>query len=113
MCHLIRLACVLLGCLGATPALAIDASYHTWDGFSETVDAFHLVAMIFGDPRYETLVVIIAVVGIAFGADHRAGNHHAGASTQGLDEPRADQPFKARRIGTGHRRQGKQADSGQ
>ena len=68
MRHLIRLACVLFGLLSATPALAIDASYHTWDGFSETVDAFHLVAMIFGDPRYETLVLIVAVVGIGLGA---------------------------------------------
>ena len=68
MRHLIRLACVLFGLLSATPALAIDASYHTWDGFSETVDAFHLVAMIFGDPRYETLVLTVAVVGIGLGA---------------------------------------------
>ncbi|MFT4057416.1 MAG: hypothetical protein QM681_23130, partial [Novosphingobium sp.] len=64
----IRTIIVALGSLAATPALAIDASYHTWDGFSETVDAFHLIAMIFGDPRYETLVVIIAVAGIAIGA---------------------------------------------
>ncbi|MDO6415454.1 conjugal transfer protein TraG N-terminal domain-containing protein [Sphingomonas sp. BIUV-7] len=52
----------------ATPALAIDASFYTYNGFSETVDAFRLVAMIFADPRYETLVVIIAVVGISLGA---------------------------------------------
>lgn len=52
----------------ATPALAIDASFHTYDGFAETVDAFRLVSMIFGDPRYETLVLICAVVGIALGA---------------------------------------------
>ena len=68
MRHIIRLILILVGCLGSTPALAIDASYHTWDGFSETVDAFHLVAMMFGDPRYETLVVIIAVAGIGLGA---------------------------------------------
>jgi hypothetical protein len=24
--------------------MAVDASYHTWDGFSETVDAFRIVA---------------------------------------------------------------------
>jgi conjugal transfer mating pair stabilization protein TraG len=64
----LRLLIILAGSLVATPALAIDSSYYTWDGFSETVDAFHLIAMIFGDPRYETLVVIIAVAGIAFGA---------------------------------------------
>lgn len=52
----------------ATPALAIDTSFHTYDGFGETVDAFRLVAMIFGDPRYETLVLICGVVGIALGA---------------------------------------------
>ncbi|PTR12616.1 MULTISPECIES: conjugal transfer protein TraG N-terminal domain-containing protein [unclassified Novosphingobium] len=54
--------------LGATPALAVDTSYYTYDGFAETVDAFHLVALIFADPRYETLVVICAVAGIALGA---------------------------------------------
>jgi conjugal transfer mating pair stabilization protein TraG len=52
----------------ATPALAVDTSFHTYGGFAETVDAFRLVSMIFADPRYETLVVIIAVVGIALGA---------------------------------------------
>lgn len=52
----------------ATPALAIDASFHTYGGFFETVDAFQTVAMIFADPRYETLVLIIATVGIALGA---------------------------------------------
>ncbi|MFA7585795.1 MAG: conjugal transfer protein TraG N-terminal domain-containing protein [Novosphingobium sp.] len=52
----------------ATPALAVDTSFYTYDGFAETVDAFRLVSMIFADPRYETLVVIIAVVGIALGA---------------------------------------------
>ena len=52
----------------ATPAMAVDTSFYTYDGFAETVDAFRLVSMIFADPRYETLVVIIAVVGIALGA---------------------------------------------
>jgi conjugal transfer mating pair stabilization protein TraG len=52
----------------ASPALAIDTSFYTYDGFAETVDAFHMVALIFADPRYETLVVIIATVGIALGA---------------------------------------------
>lgn len=50
------------------PALALDASFHTYDGFAETVDAFRLVSMIFGDARYETLVLIFAVIGIALGA---------------------------------------------
>ncbi|MBO9379513.1 conjugal transfer protein TraG [Sphingomonas histidinilytica] len=54
--------------LAATPALAIDTSFHTYDGFAETVDAFRLVSMIFGDARYETLVLICGVVGIALGA---------------------------------------------
>jgi conjugal transfer mating pair stabilization protein TraG len=48
MRRFIRLLLTLVGFLSATPALAIDASYHTWDGFSETVDAFHLIAMILG-----------------------------------------------------------------
>lgn len=52
----------------AQPALALEASFHTYDGFAETVDAFRLVSMIFGDPRYETLVLIFAVIGIALGA---------------------------------------------
>src|SRR3546814_6172469 len=38
------------------------------DLFAETVDAFRLVSMIFGDPRYETLVMIVATVGIGLGA---------------------------------------------
>lgn len=54
--------------LAATPALAVETSFHTYDGFAETVDAFRLVSMIFGDPRYETLVLIMATVGIALGA---------------------------------------------
>jgi len=46
----------------------MNTSFHTWDGFAETVDAFRLVAMIFADPRYMTLVLIVGVVGIALGA---------------------------------------------
>jgi conjugal transfer mating pair stabilization protein TraG len=49
-------------------ALALETSFHTYDGFNETVDAFRLVSMIFADPRYETLVLIVAVAGIALGA---------------------------------------------
>lgn len=51
-----------------SPALALEASYHSYDGFEETVDAFRLVSMIFADPRYETLVLIMAIAGIALGA---------------------------------------------
>ena len=51
-----------------TPAFALETSFHTYDGFNETVDAFRLVSMIFADPRYETLVLIVAVAGIALGA---------------------------------------------
>ncbi len=54
--------------LAATPAFAVDTSFHTYDGFAETVDAFRLVSMIFADPRYETLVLIVATVGIGLGA---------------------------------------------
>lgn len=54
--------------LAATPAFAVDTSFQVYDGFSETVDAFRLVALIFSDGRYETLVVICGVVGIALGA---------------------------------------------
>jgi len=54
--------------VAATPAWAVEASFHTYDGFQETVDAFRLVSLIFADPRYETLVVIVAVVGIGLGA---------------------------------------------
>src|SRR3546814_16680709 len=52
----------------ASPALAVDTSFHTYGGFAETVDAFRFVSMIFGDPRYEKQVVIVAKVGIGFGA---------------------------------------------
>ena len=68
MRKLLRTLLALLGMVIATPAWAVDASYHTWDGFSETIDAFRIVALIFSDPRYETLVVIIAVAGIGLGA---------------------------------------------
>ena len=58
-----------LAMLGATtPAWAIDTSFYTYDGFAETVDVFRLIALIFADPRYETLVVVIATAGIALGA---------------------------------------------
>ncbi|MCG2841300.1 conjugal transfer protein TraG N-terminal domain-containing protein [Sandaracinobacter sp. RS1-74] len=68
MTRLLRALVVMTAMLAATPAFAIDTSYHTYDGFAETVDAFRLVSMIFGDPRYETLVLIVAVVGIGLGA---------------------------------------------
>jgi len=67
MTRLVRSLLALFAIFAATPAMAIDTSFHTYDGFAETVDAFRLVAMIFGDPRYETLVLIVAVVGIALG----------------------------------------------
>jgi conjugal transfer mating pair stabilization protein TraG len=54
--------------LCATPALAVDSSFHTYNGFLETVDAFQTVSLIFADPRYETLVLIVATVGIGLGA---------------------------------------------
>lgn len=52
----------------ASPAWAVDTSFHTYNGFLETVNAFRTVSMIFADPRYETLVLIIATVGIGLGA---------------------------------------------
>ncbi|QUT07667.1 conjugal transfer protein TraG N-terminal domain-containing protein [Sphingobium phenoxybenzoativorans] len=64
----LRAFAALLFGLAASPALAVDTSFYTYDGFAETVDAFRLVSMIFADPRYETLVMIIAVVGIALGS---------------------------------------------
>lgn len=64
----IRSSIALLFAMMASPALAVEASFHTYDGFAETVDAFRLVSLIFADPRYETLVLIIAVAGIALGA---------------------------------------------
>ena len=67
MNRLVRIVSALIGLFAATPALAVDTSFHTYDGFAETVDAFRLVSMIFGDPRYETLVRIVAVVGIGLG----------------------------------------------
>ena len=67
MIRILRALSVLIALFVATPALAIDTSFHTYDGFAETVDAFRLVSMIFGDPRYETLVLIVAVVGIGIG----------------------------------------------
>ncbi|WP_264572257.1 MULTISPECIES: conjugal transfer protein TraG N-terminal domain-containing protein [unclassified Sphingobium] len=54
--------------LASSPAWAVEASFHTYDGFGETVDAFRLVSMIFADPRYETLVLIVATVGVGLGA---------------------------------------------
>ncbi|WP_188236316.1 conjugal transfer protein TraG N-terminal domain-containing protein [Sphingopyxis sp. LK2115] len=66
-----RFLSALIAALAATvptAALALETSFHTYDGFNETVDAFRLVSMIFADPRYETLVLIVAVAGIALGA---------------------------------------------
>jgi conjugal transfer mating pair stabilization protein TraG len=61
---LLVLPLILVG----SPALAVETSFHTYDGFAETVEACRLVSMIFGDPRYETLVMIVATVGIGLGA---------------------------------------------
>lgn len=63
-----KLLIALTALLLASPAMAVDTSFHTYDGFAETVEAFRLVSMIFGDPRYETLVMIVATVGIGLGA---------------------------------------------
>ncbi|MEN2790187.1 conjugal transfer protein TraG N-terminal domain-containing protein [Sphingomonas oligophenolica] len=68
MRRILRAAVTVAALLVASPAFAVDTSFYTYDGFAETVDAFRLVAMIFADPRYETLVVVIATVGIAVGA---------------------------------------------
>lgn len=65
---LYKLFLALPALLLASPAMAVDTSFHTYDGFAETVEAFRLVSMIFGDPRYETLVMIVATVGIGLGA---------------------------------------------
>ncbi len=54
--------------LAASPAAAFDASFHSYGGFQETVDAFRAVSLIFADPRYETLVILMATVGIGLGA---------------------------------------------
>ncbi|WP_342250354.1 conjugal transfer protein TraG N-terminal domain-containing protein [Sphingomonas sp. OTU376] len=54
--------------LAPLPAQAVEASYHTYNGFQQTVDAFRTVSLIFADPRYGTLVLIMATVGIAIGA---------------------------------------------
>ena len=68
MRRIAKLLALLPALLAATPALAVDTSFHTYDGFAETVEAFRLVSMIFADPRYETLVLIVATVGIGLGA---------------------------------------------
>lgn len=68
MRRILRAGLTAAALLAASPAFAVDTSFYTYDGFAETVDAFRLVAMIFADPRYETLVVVIATVGIAVGA---------------------------------------------
>jgi conjugal transfer mating pair stabilization protein TraG len=68
MRQIVRAAVTAAALLAASPAFAVDTSFYTYDGFGETVDAFRLVAMIFADPRYETLVVVVATVGIALGA---------------------------------------------
>jgi conjugal transfer mating pair stabilization protein TraG len=67
----------LASALVASPALAIDTSFYTYDGFAETVDAFKLVALIFADPRYSTLVAIIAAAGISIGAVIASVRGHA------------------------------------
>jgi len=66
-----RLRTALLGLpalITPLPARAVEASFHTYNGFSETVDAFRMVSLIFADHRYATLVLIMATVGIALGA---------------------------------------------
>jgi len=64
----VRAIAGLIAIFATSPAWALEASFHTYDGFAETVDAFRLVSMIFADPRYETLVLIVATVGIGLGA---------------------------------------------
>src|SRR3546814_13043370 len=65
--RLVRVALALAMVGAATPAFAIDASFYTYDGIAETVDAFRLVAMIFSDPRYEKLAIVIETVGLPLG----------------------------------------------
>ena len=52
----------------AAPAAAIDTSYYVYNGFDEAVSAFTFIGLIFADPRYRTMVVIVATIGIAFGS---------------------------------------------
>lgn len=66
--HLFHFALLVLALGAPAPAWALETSFYTYDGFAETVDAFRLVALIFADPRYETLVIVIATAGIAMGA---------------------------------------------
>ena len=40
MTRLVRSLLALFAVFAATPAMAIDTSFHTYDGFAETVDAF-------------------------------------------------------------------------
>ncbi len=54
--------------LATSPAAAFEASFHSYGGFQETVDAFRAVSLIFSDSRYETLVILMATVGIGLGA---------------------------------------------
>lgn len=63
-----RMLAALPATIAAAPAQAFEASFHTYNGFEETVDAFRMVSLIFADPRYETLVLIIATVGSGLGA---------------------------------------------
>ena len=46
MIRILRALSVLIALFVATPALAIDTSFHTYDGFAETVDAFRLVSLL-------------------------------------------------------------------
>src|SRR3546814_16116325 len=65
------LAAALVALLPA-PALALETSFHTYDGFNETVDAFRFVSVIFAAPHYETLVLIFSFAGIPRGALHES-----------------------------------------
>jgi len=68
MRHLARILATLPALLASSPAAALETSFHTYGGFQETVDAFRAVSLIFADSRYETLVVLMATVGIGLGA---------------------------------------------
>ncbi|MFP3340105.1 hypothetical protein R0J91_19160, partial [Micrococcus sp. SIMBA_131] len=48
-------------------ACALDMDFYTYDGFSETVNAFKRVSLVFANNEYTTLFFVAVVFGLLFG----------------------------------------------
>lgn len=53
--------------LGGSSAYAFDGDFYTYEGFSQTVNAFKVISLIFHDNQFKVLVGVFATIGLFSG----------------------------------------------